>query len=70
MKCHAGRKKIETYWAKHDMLDRILRFVETELIKGRQAYVICPLIEESDKLDVQNAIDVYHMLTNHFNNEI
>ena len=65
----SGRKKIETYWAKHDMLDRILRFVETEQIKGRQAYVICPLIEESDKLDVQNAIDVYHMLTNHFNNK-
>ncbi|QOR68524.1 ATP-dependent DNA helicase RecG [Cytobacillus suaedae] len=62
----AGRKVIETYWAKHDMLERILVFIEKELTKGRQAYVICPLIEESDKLDVQNAIDVHSTLTYHF----
>ena len=30
----AGRKAIETYWAKHQMLDRILSFVEKELKKG------------------------------------
>ncbi|WP_019743920.1 ATP-dependent DNA helicase RecG, partial [Bacillus altitudinis] len=59
----AGRKQIETYWVKHDMLERILAFVDNELRKGRQAYIICPLIEESDKLDVQNAIDVHSMLT-------
>lgn len=62
----AGRKRIETYWVKHDMLDRILAFVEKELKQGRQAYIICPLIEESDKLDVQNAIDVYSMLSDIF----
>ncbi|QNG58810.1 ATP-dependent DNA helicase RecG [Bacillus sp. PAMC26568] len=61
----AGRKQIETYWVKHDMLDRILRFIHKELQAGRQAYVICPLIEESDKLDVQNAIDVHSTLV-HF----
>ncbi|MFT4413526.1 ATP-dependent DNA helicase RecG [Fredinandcohnia humi] len=65
----AGRKVIETYWVKHEMLERILAFVEKELSKGRQAYVICPLIEESDKLDVQNAIDVHTMLTVHFQNK-
>lgn len=64
----AGRKTIETYWAKPEMLDRVLAFVEKELAKGHQAYVICPLIEESDKLDVQNAIDVYTTLTHYFQN--
>lgn len=64
----AGRKVIETYWAKQDMLDRVLGFMEKELVKGRQAYVICPLIEESEKLDVQNAIDVHAILTHHFHN--
>ena len=63
----AGRKIIETYWAKPDMLDRVLSFVEKELAAGHQAYVICPLIEESDKLDVQNAIDVHSTLTHYFN---
>ncbi|WP_232490102.1 ATP-dependent DNA helicase RecG [Neobacillus cucumis] len=64
----AGRKRIETYWAKPEMLDRVLGFVEKELGKGHQAYVICPLIEESDKLDVQNAIDVHTTLTHYFQN--
>jgi ATP-dependent DNA helicase RecG len=64
----AGRKTIETYWAKPEMLERVLAFVEKELVKGHQAYVICPLIEESDKLDVQNAIDVHTTLTHYFQN--
>ena len=63
----AGRKAIETYWAKHQMLDRILVFMEKELRQGRQAYVICPLIEESEKLDsLQNVLDVHAMLTNYY----
>jgi ATP-dependent DNA helicase RecG len=64
----AGRKTVETYWAKQDMLDRVLGFMEKELRKGRQGYVICPLIEESEKLDVQNAIDVHSTLTHYFQN--
>ncbi|MFZ7946632.1 ATP-dependent DNA helicase RecG [Neobacillus sp. 19] len=62
----AGRKSIETYWAKPEMLERVLAFVEKELNKGHQAYVICPLIEESEKLDVQNAIDVHTTLSHFF----
>ncbi|WP_226665749.1 ATP-dependent DNA helicase RecG [Metabacillus litoralis] len=62
----AGRKTIETYWVKPDMLERIIAFIEKEIAKGRQAYVICPLIEESEKLDVQNALDVHSMLTDYY----
>lgn len=62
----AGRKRIETYWAKHSMLDRVLNFIHKEVENGCQAYVICPLIEESEKIDVQNAIDVHSMLVQYF----
>ncbi len=62
----AGRKKIETYWVKHTAFEQMLQFVEKELRNGRQAYVICPLIEESDKLDVQNAIDVHAQLSHYY----
>nr|WP_307474666.1 ATP-dependent DNA helicase RecG [Cytobacillus purgationiresistens] len=62
----AGRKAIETYWTKPDTLDRVLGFMEKELSAGQQVYVICPLIEESDKLDVQNAIDVHAVMSHHF----
>jgi ATP-dependent DNA helicase RecG len=54
-----GRKPIKTYWVKHGMLDRVYGFIRKEVEMGRQAYMICPLIEESEKLDVQNAIDLY-----------
>ena len=52
------------------MLDRVLGFVEKRDKKGRQAYVICPLIEESEKLDVQNAIDLHSMLTHHYQGNV
>ena len=62
----AGRKEIETHWMKEESLHPILTKMQAELQAGRQAYVICPLIEESDKLDVQNAVDVYEQLSTHF----
>jgi ATP-dependent DNA helicase RecG len=62
----AGRKPVETYWVKHDMLDRILAFMNKEMNKGRQVYVISPLIEESEKLDLQNAMDVHAQLSHYF----
>ena len=62
----AGRKQIETHWMKHEQIGAVLTKMEAELKAGRQAYVICPLIEESDKLDVQNAVDVYEQLTTYF----
>ncbi|MFF2155679.1 ATP-dependent DNA helicase RecG [Paenibacillus chitinolyticus] len=61
-----GRKPIKTYWVRHEMFDRVLGFIRRETDEGRQAYVICPLIEESEKLDVQNAIDVHVQLQQAF----
>ncbi|WP_246067040.1 ATP-dependent DNA helicase RecG [Paenibacillus koleovorans] len=54
-----GRKPIKTYSVGPDKLERVYGFIRREVLAGRQAYVICPLIEESEKLDVQNAIDVH-----------
>lgn len=65
----AGRKEIETHWLKEDSLQPVLQKMRNELQAGRQAYVICPLIEESDKLDVQNAVDVYGQLTTYYHNQ-
>lgn len=61
-----GRKPIRTRWVKHNMLDQVLAFIQREVDLGRQAYFICPLIEESEKLDVQNAIDLHAQLQQHF----
>lgn len=59
----AGRKSIDTHWMKEDQLPKLLGRLKKELANGRQAYIICPLIEESEKLDVQNAVDVYNMMS-------
>src|SRR5699024_6015676 len=48
----AGRKEIETLWVKENMFERILQFIQKQIANGEQAYVISPLIEESDKLDI------------------
>ena len=64
----AGRKEIETHWMKKEQLGSVLSKLELELASGRQAYAICPLIEESDKLDVQNAVEIYEQLAHHFGN--
>jgi ATP-dependent DNA helicase RecG len=58
-----GRLPIRTYSVKHDKMDRVLGFIRKEAELGRQAFFICPLIEESEKLDVQNAIDLHMQLT-------
>lgn len=61
-----GRKPISSFWVKHDKMDRVLGFISREVGQGRQAYLICPLIEESEKLDVQNAIDLYVSMSQAF----
>src|SRR5690554_6084623 len=57
-----GRIPIKTYSVRHDMLSRVIGFIRREAEEKRQSYVICPLIEESEKLDVQNAMDVHQQL--------
>jgi ATP-dependent DNA helicase RecG len=57
-----GRLPIRTSWVKHEAMDKVLELIRREMASGRQAYVICPLIEESDKLDFENALDMYARL--------
>ncbi|GGA92375.1 ATP-dependent DNA helicase RecG [Ornithinibacillus halotolerans] len=62
----AGRKEIETYWTKANTFDRVLNFISKHVEQGEQAYLICPLIEESDKLDIQDAVDLYNQLVAYY----
>lgn len=61
-----GRKKVETYAVPYSYKERIFNFIEKELKKSKQVYVVTPLIEESDSLDLANANDVYLELKEHF----
>ena len=50
-----GRQGVKTYFLPAREKQRAYRFLRQELSAGRQAYVVCPLIEESEKLDVEAA---------------
>ena len=58
-----GRKPIITSWSKHEAYESVLHQMTVELHKGRQAYVICPLIESSEHLeDVQNVVALFESM--------
>lgn len=51
-----GRKEIKTYGINSKMIDRALNFIKSEIEKGRQAYIICPLIDESEYMESLNSV--------------
>ncbi|MDR7869903.1 MAG: ATP-dependent DNA helicase RecG [Tissierellaceae bacterium] len=54
-----GRKEIETYAVPAGMVDRINVFIEKQILEGRQAYVVSPLIEESETMDLKSVEELY-----------
>ncbi|MDY5634861.1 MAG: ATP-dependent DNA helicase RecG [Streptococcus orisratti] len=62
----AGRKPIITRWVRHEQLDTVLDWVKKELTKEAQIYVISPLIEESEALDLKNSVALHQELSDHF----
>lgn len=47
-----GRKPVKTFWVGLEEKERVYAYMEKELQEGGQAYIVCPLIEESEKLDL------------------
>ena len=64
-----GRKPIITRWVKHEQLEVVLDWMKKELAKGAQVYFISPLIEESEALDLKNAIALEEELKAYFANQ-
>ncbi len=52
-----GRKKIETYVVGQNMEKRIENFIEKQILEGRQIYVVCPLVEESEMMDDLKSVE-------------
>lgn len=57
-----GRKPIETAHYFHNRRNNLNKFIKGELDKGRQVYVVYPLIEESEKMDFKNLGDGYEYM--------
>ena len=66
----AGRKEIRTRWVKHEQLPLVWDWVGKEVDKGAQVYVVSPLIEESEALDLKNTIALEEELQAYFGEKV
>ena len=54
-----NRKKIETFAVQKNMTERVNRFIQKQVQEGRQAYIVCPLVEENEELDLKSVEKLY-----------
>lgn len=59
-----NRKKIETYAVNKSMEERINAFIHKNLQDGRQAYVVCPLVEENEEINAKSVIETTENIKN------
>ena len=57
-----GRKPVKTYAVDYTYEKRIHAFIAKEVAKGRQVFIVCPLIEESETLDLASVTTYYKRL--------
>ena len=61
-----GRKPIITAHRRENNMASVYQFIKDEIQKGRQAYFVYPLIEESETLDYQNLMKGFEQISSHF----
>lgn len=61
-----NRKKIDTFAVTRGMEERVNNFVKKQVNEGRQAYIVCPLVEENEELNLKSVIE----LANRYKNEV
>ncbi|WP_258102909.1 ATP-dependent DNA helicase RecG [Marinoscillum sp. MHG1-6] len=62
----SGRKPIKTYHMRDSHRLKMFDFIDKEVQKGRQVYIVYPLIEESAKLDYKDLMDGYESIARRF----
>lgn len=65
-----GRKKIVTRWTNEKNRKKLYDFIREKIGEGEQCYIIYPLVEESEKMDLKAATEMYeHLNSNVFKSE-
>ena len=65
-----SRKEVKTYSKLENKIDDVLNFVKNEIKQGNQVFWVCPLIEESKKIDHQSSVNKYKFLSKLFPNKV
>ncbi len=58
-----GRTPVKTFIRGEDRREKIYEFIRAQVAEGRQVYIVYPIIEESEKLDLRNATEMYEHLS-------
>ena len=53
-----NRKKIETFAVRKNMEERVNGFITKQIEEGRQAYIVCPLVEENEEMGLKSVIEL------------
>lgn len=59
-----NRKKIETFAVRKNMTERVNGFIKKQIEQGRQAYIVCPLVEENEEMDLKSVEELYEIYKN------
>ena len=59
-----NRKKIDTFAVGKQMEERLNSFIAKQIDEGRQCYIVCPLVEENEKMDLQSVVELAEKLKN------
>lgn len=54
-----NRKKIETFAVTKSYEERVQSFVRKQIDEGRQAYIVCPLVEDNEEMDLKSVTNLY-----------
>ena len=59
-----NRKKIDTFAVDKNMEDRVNSFIKKQIKEGRQIYVVCPLVEETEEINAKAVLELYEKYKN------
>ncbi|MCD3349602.1 ATP-dependent DNA helicase RecG [Clostridium botulinum D/C] len=65
-----GRKKIDTFSVKENERNRVYNFALKEIKQGAQIYIVCPLVEENEELNVKSVEKLYMELKDDYFNDV
>lgn len=64
-----NRKLIDTFAVKKQMEERVNQFIKDQIKEGRQTYIVCPLVEESEEINAKSVMELAEKYKNQVFNE-
>ena len=59
-----NRQKIDTFAVGSSMEKRVNNFIKEQIKQGRQAYIVCPLVEENEEIDAKSVLEIFENYKN------